>query len=494
MRYGRNLADGQGLVWNAGERVEGYTSLGWTMVMAGVHLLPIGDERTSLAVKIVNWLLACWVIVLTDRLLEMFVPQPGWARLAVLVPLALCADLVFWSANGFETTLLTVVFLQGLVFVLRDAEERTPRARTFLLIGLLPIARSDAYHLWAALLLLAFGTSVVSGFSRTKSPVVSGFSRTKSRLFILALLAPALQLLFRHSYYGDWLPNTYYLKVAGIHGLFWKGAAYLKHFAETYAVPSIVAAAGIAWSRDVRLRWIAVAMLFSVANVLIVGGDIFPHFRYLAPWVPVLLVVAAAAAFQVSAGNARAVAVLLLLTAVSTTIQAGAHGRGSLVMDSGNGNPEHGLVAGLLIRKYTSPRATIAVVAAGNVAYFSRRPAIDLLGKTDAHIAHLPPRTAGPIGHSKFDLAYSLSRAPDLLVTPFPEDFRADYYLRPEGRSREDFDDYASAILGSPLFIASYRDYPVPLDYLRARGMVYVRGSSSEARGIGGWVMPAVRE
>src|SRR5205085_12438901 len=41
MRYGRNLAEGQGLVWNVGERVEGYTNFLWTLVMAGVHLLPL---------------------------------------------------------------------------------------------------------------------------------------------------------------------------------------------------------------------------------------------------------------------------------------------------------------------------------------------------------------------------------------------------------------------------------------------------------------------
>ena len=38
MRYGRNLAEGYGLVWNPGERVEGYTNFLWTVIMAGVHV------------------------------------------------------------------------------------------------------------------------------------------------------------------------------------------------------------------------------------------------------------------------------------------------------------------------------------------------------------------------------------------------------------------------------------------------------------------------
>lgn len=33
-RYARNLAEGHGLVFNAGERVEGYTNLAWTLMLA----------------------------------------------------------------------------------------------------------------------------------------------------------------------------------------------------------------------------------------------------------------------------------------------------------------------------------------------------------------------------------------------------------------------------------------------------------------------------
>ena len=40
MRYAWNFSHGQGLVWNAGERIEGYTNLLWTLIMAvftGLH-------------------------------------------------------------------------------------------------------------------------------------------------------------------------------------------------------------------------------------------------------------------------------------------------------------------------------------------------------------------------------------------------------------------------------------------------------------------------
>src|SRR5262245_20357710 len=51
MRYARNLVDGHGLVWNAGEPVEGYTNPLWTLIMAAMHLLPIADAHTAVAVR-----------------------------------------------------------------------------------------------------------------------------------------------------------------------------------------------------------------------------------------------------------------------------------------------------------------------------------------------------------------------------------------------------------------------------------------------------------
>ena len=40
-RYAANLLAGEGLVYNHGEWVEGYTNLSWTVVMAGVMALGV---------------------------------------------------------------------------------------------------------------------------------------------------------------------------------------------------------------------------------------------------------------------------------------------------------------------------------------------------------------------------------------------------------------------------------------------------------------------
>ncbi|MCE7959156.1 MAG: hypothetical protein DYH06_14645, partial [Acidobacteria bacterium ACB2] len=57
MRYARNLARGEGLVFNPGERVEGFSNPLWVGAMAVVHLLPLPARLASLAVQALSALL-----------------------------------------------------------------------------------------------------------------------------------------------------------------------------------------------------------------------------------------------------------------------------------------------------------------------------------------------------------------------------------------------------------------------------------------------------
>ena len=74
---------------------------------------------------------------------------------------------------------------------------------------------------------------------------------------------------------------------------------------------------------------------------------------------------------------------------------------------------------GFLLRATTPDDHRIAVAAAGATPYFSRRPTEDLLGKNDAHIAHLPPKGVFSPGHDKWDYTWSLGeRKTQLIVEP----------------------------------------------------------------------------
>ncbi|MGD8375327.1 MAG: hypothetical protein PVF68_04235 [Acidobacteriota bacterium] len=470
MRYARHVAAGDGPVWNPGERVEGYTNPAWMLTMAAVHLLPLPDRATSVAVKSIALGLGLLVLVLTGRLVRQFVPRPGVAYPAAILGLALTPDLAYFLVNGFETPLLMACFLAAILGVVRDTPARRWSPWTYLALALLPLVRSDAHVLWIAVAILDLGLSV---------------DRPR-RLGLLALAAlPAVgHEIFRLAFYGSPLPNTYYLKVQGIDGLPRAALGYLWRFFRHYGLFLIIAGVGWARLRDRRYALLGAGLGLQLLAIVRVGGDLFPYSRFLAPWVPVLL--AAALAVPVRLGlPLRWQAAVSALAVGAMALQLTTFSPARLASD--NGGPEAGTVAGILIERNTSTEASVGVIAAGAVSYFSRRPVIDMLGKSDARIAHAPRRAAFPRGHDKFDFDYVLGRKPDLIVTFFPEET-----VERHARGEEVRLPYLAALARNPAFADHYLPHPVPVPYLRERNAVYVRDGSPELVGAPDWRQPRI--
>jgi hypothetical protein len=341
--------------------------------------------------------------VLSVRTLALIAPRAlAWAPWLVFV-LAPCADISYFAFNGFETTLLTATLMWVVARALDEGSRGAIGYVTALLLGTLPLIRSDAFYLWA-------GVAVVA--------VVATQRRRATLALVAASLAlPLVQVMVRRAYYGEWLPNTFYLKVAGVHAR-WAGLAYAGRFLRAYAPPLLLCAYG-AWKLTGRTRSILHASLTCAALALAysvsVDGDSFPHVRFFAPLVPLLVAASFAAAHFVVAD---AEAARLLVTIAGLSVLSAAVGPNALISQNGLGKAS--VLAGLLILRHTQPEASIAVLAAGSTPYFSRRTAIDLLGKSDAQIAHFPPRESNPVGHMKFDIEYSLARRPDLVVSLTP--------------------------------------------------------------------------
>ena len=72
--------------------------------------------------KAIAWVLACAVLVLAIRLRRQLAGSHVWADAALLLMLAMNADVVFWAANGFETPLLTALLLWLLTRVIDESE------------------------------------------------------------------------------------------------------------------------------------------------------------------------------------------------------------------------------------------------------------------------------------------------------------------------------------------------------------------------------------
>ena len=277
-RYARNLARGNGLVFNPGfERVEGFTSPLWVALLAALDALGLAPESVanalSLGLTVVLW-------ALLARASRRVLPEgaPAWIAVLPVAWLAVTRSVAVWSTGGLETRLFEVLVLAG---VLRLAAELdapndprsgpTPWAAVWL--GLACWARPDGFLVAAATLTAAAAWSV----RRRRFDARRAASSTAVFLAIVGA-----QFALRLAYFGAWLPNTYYAKVDG--QTWWgMGVRYLTGFAMEYAVvlwlPLIVA--GI-WSfvrggASLLPLLAGVAVVPHLLYVASIGGD---HFEY----------------------------------------------------------------------------------------------------------------------------------------------------------------------------------------------------------------------
>jgi hypothetical protein len=405
MRYGRNLAHGLGLVWNAGQRVEGYSNFLWTLYMAFVHLFPLPASKTSLVILISNIVLACATIPAIIGIVKIL----GGRTLAVaatLVAYVLSRDSMYWSSYGFETVLLTFMFTLALYRVLQDIKLGKPRLTTYLLISITSLVRADS-------LVLSFILYGIS-FLMIKQ------ARLKIVLFAgLSLLLPIAQELFRIYYYGDILPNTAYLKAVNWNGKILAGFEYTLKFVIRYAFLWVFALIGALsegqWNRRILLGGI----ILYAGYVTYVGGDAFIDFRFYVPVIPVLIALAFIGVQDIKISlwgkSLRPAFGALCLLTVPLIFPGYAVSLFPYSADVGN------VKIGLYLKQNTPESSKVADFWAGSVFYFSDRYGIDLLGKSDRVIARMPVASGGLLpGHNKFNFEYSLGKLkPDYVVSHF---------------------------------------------------------------------------
>lgn len=284
-RYAENLVEGNGLVFNPGERVEGYTNLLLTLLVAFGMLVGVAPEVSANAIGITAYAAVAFLLL-----------RHGWIRHRTgtpMVPLAaglwsVQADLQEWATGGLETTLFTALALGGILTLLRDSPTRRSQAGAGVLLALATATRPDG-------VLFALAGLVIAA----RAPAAAG-QPAGSRLlpFLAPLGACGVALItFKLWYYGQLLPTAFYAKSA-LDPYWSQGLAYVSLYAiRNWACPVgllvllIVSAferSGIrpfaARRETIALGSTAALFLAYVANS---GGD-FMHARRLVPAVPFL--------------------------------------------------------------------------------------------------------------------------------------------------------------------------------------------------------------
>lgn len=419
-RYAEHLCRGAGLVYNPGEVVEGFTSFGWTIVLAVVSGAGLPIVAVSRALS-----LACGLGVLgmTWTLARRWSGRSGVWSVAPVLLVAAHGTWAYYATTGMETMLFVLLVLVGASRA-TDAGSR-PRAGALfgLALGGAALVRPEGAGYFAA---IAAALLVDRQDRRILREAVVAFG---------AVFVPYFAWRWHH--FGWLLPNTYYAKASFSASIALRGAQQLECFTTMHLFWLLPPALAFLVRRDGWTRgWrIAAALVTAAAvNMVLVGGDAFAFYRFLLPAIPagaILLTGAAASLAEgrtASARQALGVAVVLLaaLTFVaelrpiaSLTTHRGKSWRQYVTevaaIDDGY------FVVGRWLRATFPPEATLATNAAGIVPYVSGLRTIDMLGLNDTHIAHAPIVLGhGPPGHEKHDGRYVLSRRPDVVLIGLP--------------------------------------------------------------------------
>ena len=413
-RYAANFAGGDGLVFNPGERVEGYTCFLWVVLLAPFAALRIDPVVTSRILGAVC--LALTLLVLT-RFSSEELDRPAWSVLIAPLLLATSAPSALWAVHGLETPLFTLLLTLA---VLTDARDHG---------GAEFVAGWSA--VWYALASLTRPEGLAIFAASALFWAASGPRRLTSWPFLRHVLQFATLVLphelWRYMYYGELLPNTFYVKVSLSAPLVARGARYVLHFFGGAGALLLVAFIPLLFGLR-RHRWeafLSFTLLVYLATVAVEGGDAFPAFRFILPICPLIYLLVQDGVWrivQLSRTQPRLqllAAVAVLLTAVGAvaqgaagTFEAGNEARGA---DSFTGAM---IRVGLALRDRFPSSTRIALNPAGAVPYYSGFHAYDMLGLTDRHIAHTraPQMGTGFAGHEKGDGKYILDRAPDIIL------------------------------------------------------------------------------
>jgi len=144
------------------------------------------------------------------------------------------------------------------------------------------------------------------------------------------------------------------------------------------------------------------------------GGDAWPYWRRFAPVAPLVLLLCMESVASLRHHRALALATVCFggLLLANEDFLPEVLGAAPIYMARAN---ERNLRTALALEAVTTPSATLGVFMAGTLPYYSSRRVIDFLGKSDAHVAGLPPDLSGTSvsgvpGHDKYDLRYSILR------------------------------------------------------------------------------------
>lgn len=384
-RYAQNLVAGEGLVFNAGERFEGFTTPLWVFLHAGWQALGGSSPTFAVGLGVIAWV-ACVALASGHAARSKGPVWPAWWLAA--------APALAWHAHaGLGTTLM------GLALLVAWWEyERRP---------------------WGAGLALAVACALRQEFVLFVLPLLLAAPRARRIPFAL----PSLVVLvgwtaFRWIYYGMLLPTTYATKKLPVVADLGYGLSYLTDATWNLGWAGLLAVLILRAARERdRLRWAWTAgILLHSAYVLWVGGDFMVLSRFFVPVFPLLVCMVWPRRLE------RAVwvpAVGLAGVLVLQWNQFGPHeeSRSTRLMIQ-QGFKQRWARLGFHFRDLAPPDTRVALSPIGAFGWASRLPIVDILGLTNDSVVDVEPNLEfiRVKGHHRANFDWVMEQRPEYVI------------------------------------------------------------------------------
>lgn len=418
-RYARNLARGDGLVYNPGQPpVEGYSNFLWTMLFVPVISWGWNPELVSKGLGIACGLGVFAVTVVLSRVFSRD------SRFQVLAPLFVATSpaIAMQAITGLETHLFGLFFLTGVWLTMKEWETQARFPLSSLAFLGCALTRPEGVLLFA----VSLGAAVALQGGARGQGGPRGFP---GGWFVLSMLlfgaAYGVYTVWRLSYFGSLIPNTFYAKTAGLEQV-QQGWDYLRDFTSAHGGIFLFLIGFLAlvfrW-REPRARYLAFIALAYVAMVVYEGGDWMPLFRLFAPVLPILFLFlqeGVRGLHEASQGWLRSrqrgkgaeLVTAVVLVAMFGFSLAPLPAKAREAMQRQELYEKAHRRYGRWLAAHTPPGEPVALSDIGQFGYFSDLPVIDLVGLTSPEIA----RTPGLLHEKRVDPRLVLTRRPAHVV------------------------------------------------------------------------------
>lgn len=413
-RYLENFRNGNGLVFNAGERVEGYSNFLWIILLSLISLIESNPENSARFLGILSAAAATYAgLFLAKRAFDKF--ESRWTLAGAIgagLWIAVNPAVSYWAVAGLETTL-------------------------FLLLITLAVERLlSGSPLGWGLLVPATLTRPEGGLVFIVCYILHILNRKPGwwqplAIYILPLIPFAA---FKLIYYGSLFPNPFFAKT-GFTPEYWRSGIdylwlFLRHFG-LWGILLVPMAFAIIKGGTAR-KLSAVIILWTVYAVYIVavGGDVLRAHRFFAAVWPLFAVGAIGGIIIFFRSVSSSVVALAAAGAVILGIGAYQYYYPSKYFSESRAIESSfvrkmALVAGFMDKTDRTDLGdhtpfSVAASTIGRLGYdLMGHTIIDMLGLTDSTIARHPESIPGMETTWKerhFNASYVLSRDPDYIL------------------------------------------------------------------------------